>query len=448
MLGEKLRLNFGLSALVLGAALAGTVTQMSGIAIAGSHAESRAMRQAADAARNARKALHANKVAIAIVSAEMAVRLSPRDPSYRTLLGDAYLRAGRFASARDAFADSLALASADGHSALSLALAQTATGDWAAAHKTLDDHASIIPVSDRGLALALAGDPAMAVDVLMNAAREPGADAKTRQNLALSLALAGRWPEAKSVAALDVAPGEVDARIIAWAKFAHPTSASDQVASLLGVTAVEDRGQPLTVALQPAVAAPPVVAEAPVDSFMPGKPDPVTEVAAMPEPVAPVAAVADAEPTAAASAPVRVVFAERRPIVQAIPAAAPRRDPVKAAVAAPRPAIMAAVEPVRAPAKGNFYVQLGAFPNAAVARDGWMSATRRYPVLAGHTPSGMPVAQGGASFYRLSVGGFARPDAIAMCTAYRVAKGNCFVRVGSGDQVAAWVKAPTRLASR
>ncbi|WP_430983686.1 hypothetical protein, partial [Escherichia coli] len=80
-----------------------------------------------------------------------------------------------------------------------LALAQIATGDWAGARKTLDTHAATIPVADRGLAIALAGDPATAVEVLEPAARAPEADAKIRQNFALSLALAGRWREAQTV---------------------------------------------------------------------------------------------------------------------------------------------------------------------------------------------------------------------------------------------------------
>ena len=45
------------------------------------------------------------------------------------------------------------------------------------------------------------------------------------QNLALSLALAGRWQEAKTVVAVDVAPDEVDERIMQWAAFARPQSA-------------------------------------------------------------------------------------------------------------------------------------------------------------------------------------------------------------------------------
>ena len=137
----------------------------------------------------------------------------------------------------------------NGKAALNLSLAQTATGDWAAARKTLDDHARIIPVSDLGLALALAGNPQGAVTLLMEAARAPQADAKVRQNLGLSLALAGNWGAARVAAAADMSPADVDARMQQWLAFAQPRHASDQVASLLGVSAVEDRGQPVALAL-------------------------------------------------------------------------------------------------------------------------------------------------------------------------------------------------------
>ena len=55
-----------------------------------------------------------------------------------------------------------------------------------------------------GLALALAGRAAEAIAVLEAAAREQGADATVRQNLALAHALAGDWTEARTIAAQDV----------------------------------------------------------------------------------------------------------------------------------------------------------------------------------------------------------------------------------------------------
>ncbi len=455
--------TLGLSALIFGGAAIGTTLTQASIAVAGA-LDAKAMKQAAGDAAKAQKALASGKIAQAIGFAESAVHFSPQDASYRALLGSAYLRAGRFASARDAFTDSVTLSPADAQTALNLALAQTATGDWASARKTLDDNAALIPVADRGLALALAGDPATAVELLTEAARGPATDAKTRQNLALALALAGRWPEAKSVAALDVTPAEIDDRILQWAAFAHPKAASDQVASLIGVRAVEDQGQPVALALNAQVA--PQVAPQPqpqmadaIDSYMPGKSgDPVAapvEVASAPVAEAPPVMVAAAAPEFSAR-PV-IVFGARNPVVQALPAnytpakiAASRR---MAAVRVPAPLLAATsgVSPapdMAAPAKGGFFVQLGAFQSAGVARDGWMKATRRYPALAAQQPSGASVRTAAGQFYRLSVGGFARGDAVAMCTSYRAHGGSCFVRANAGDQVARWVQATRQLASR
>ena len=59
----------------------------------------------------------------------------------------------------------------------------------------------------------------------------------------------------------------------------------------------------------------------------------------------------------------------------------------------------------------------------------------------------MSVTTKGKSFYRLSVGGFARGDAVALCLGYRATGGSCFVRAGAGDQVAMWAKG-RELASR
>ncbi|MBX9815712.1 MAG: tetratricopeptide repeat protein, partial [Sphingomonas sp.] len=249
------------SVLMLGA---GAAALVKGTAYAGAPSESEAARAAASFAAKARQAL-AKHDPRAVGWAEAAVKASPRDAGHRALLGQSYLMAGRFASARDALRDALTLAPNDARSALALALAQIAAGDWSGARETLAAHEALIPVADRGLALALAGDPASAVELLSAAARAPGADAKTRQNLALSLALAGNWSQARAVASLDVAPQELDARIAQWAQFARPQGAADQVASLLGVTPVVDAGMPATLALAaPAPEAPAVAATEPV----------------------------------------------------------------------------------------------------------------------------------------------------------------------------------------
>ncbi len=430
----------GLTALLLGGFAAGGVT------FAGDRDGAAIEKQADATFDKASKALSKGDGAQAVSFAEAAVALKPQDATYRMLLGQSYLKAGRFVSAHQAFADVLTLNPGDDRAALNLALAEIAEGQWDAARQTLNDHADGIPARDRGLAIALAGDPAGGVQILMTAARSPDADAKTRQNLALALALSGRWSDAKTLVSVDVAPEEANKRILQWITFAKPTSPSDQVAALLGVVVARDDGQPVTLALNAAVpvavaeATPveiPAVAEAPVETAAVA--DAPLEAAAM--------VAADVPPPTA----VHVVFAARHEVVQALPPRAERRTAVAMirAKGAFKSKVAAVAPPARQPGKGNWYVQLGAFDSAGVAHDAWARATRRYAAFEEFTPNGMAFKASNGDFYRLSVGGFGRADAAAMCRAYRASKGNCFVRVGAGDQIAQWVKPNrTEVASR
>jgi Flp pilus assembly protein TadD len=406
---------FGISmtALLLGGFAAG------GMTVAGGRD---AGKLAIETAGKARKALAKGRGVEAVTLAESAVTLAPQDVGYRLLLAQSYLKAGRFTSAHTAFAELLTLTPSDGKAALNLALAEIAEGEWDGARETLTTYAPIIPAKDRGLAWALAGDPAGGVQILMAAAREPGADARTRQNLALVLALSGQWREAKMVALTDVSESEATRRIMQWADFAKPKNASDQVAALLGVTVAEDPGRPAALALNaPAPAAEPVaLAEA----------APV-EVAPVEAPVE-TAVVAEVPPAPVAP---KIIFAERREVVQPLPERATRlaaRGPYKTRVSMDVPA--------KAPSVGGWYVQLGAYDSVGVARDAWGRATRRYAALAEHVPAGAAFKGRRGNFYRLAVGGFARRDAVELCRGYRAKGGACFVRQSAGDQTAAWVK--------
>lgn len=409
-------LSFVGSALVMGGTMVGCAAGQTHLAAAGSRAQARTIGQAETAAANATAALRRGRPAEAVTFAETAASLRPQDGTYRALLGRAYLAGGRFASARQALADALALDPGQSGVALSLALAETACGDVAAARQTLADHAAGIAAADRGLALALAGDTAGGVEVLQAAARAPDANAKVRQNYALALALAGRWPEARSAATIDLPPADADRRIAQWATFARPVGPADQVAALLGVTPVADGGQPATLALvAPANAA---VEAAPVEA-VPAEAAPV-EIA-MPETPAP--ASVQVEAAAPAPPPAAVVFGPRREVVQSSPVAIP------------------------AAARGGFVVQLGAYRTTAAARDAWRGAQRKYALLDGRTPSSVALARARGSVYRLSVGGFARAEATELCGKLRAAGGACFVRAGAGDRTASWVR-PVALAAR
>jgi Flp pilus assembly protein TadD len=454
----------GLSALALCAVMGGIYE---GAAIAGDRSSEAEARMASVDAAKSLKAIGKRDSDKAVRYAELAVGLSPRSAEYRALLGQAYMLAGRFGSARSALSDALTLSPGDGKIALNLALAQVAEGDWAGARATLDSNSGSIPIADRGLALALAGDPVNAVELLLPVARQPGADAKLRQNLALSLAMAGRWQDAKVVAGMDLSPAETDKRIVQWAAFARPAAKADQVAALLGVTPAADPGQPVALALNattapgvldtfmPKAPAPAAVASAASDA---GAPVPVAMPVAAPAPQAAPAVVAPVASVTPGTAPApqvsSVVFAPRAEIVQPLPVkqAVGARSPIAKPVAVKavkasfvQPVVAAKTTPGASTVsvgagigKGNFYVQLGAYDNAGVARDGWARASRAYSGFAGHAPQGMSVKVAGKNFYRLSVGGFDRAGAAKVCKAYRAKGGNCFVRASAGDAAVNW----------
>jgi Flp pilus assembly protein TadD len=440
----RLILTFGMSALMLGGSMVGCTGTSGRIAAASDRSEALTAKQASRSADKAARALAKRDALAAIGFAERAVELAPRDAGYRMLLGQSYLQAGRFTSARDTFADVLHLHPANGKAALNLALTQIATGEWSAAQATLQANTAIVPVGDLGLATALAGNPAEAIAMLNAAARAPGATAKVRQNLALSYALAGQWNMARVAASADMSPADVDARMEQWAAFAQPKASYDQVASLLGVTPVADSGRPVALALNavvpvtPAQEAPALVAAA----------DPAPAI----EPVVGEASVETVETPQAQFA--KVVFGPRKDVVQPLPTMliGAQAGPTKLALRSESGRVVqmvpAAKPFVRERATGDWYVQIGAFSNAAVARSGWSHATRRFAALSGHQPTGTTVAARQGSLYRLSVGGFTRAEANRMCRAYQAQGGACFVRREAGDRMAQWLKAPIQMASR
>ena len=375
----RLVLTFGLSALVLGGSVVGCTGGSGRIAAASDRNDRIVARTAERHADGAARALAKRDPATAIERAEAAVALAPRNADYRLVLGQAYQQAGRFASARDTFAEVLELTPGNGKAALSLALAQIATGDWSAAQATLARNAAIIPVGDLGLATALAG----------------------------------QWAMARVAAAADMSPADVDARLEQWAAFAQPRAASDQVASLLGVTAGADGGRPVALALN-----------APVP-VMPAQEAPVRTAAV--------------ETPAPASPFTRVVFAPPQEVAQPLPTM------LRAAVAPVRQAVALKVP---AAVAGDWYVQIGAYSNVAVAKSGWTEATRRFAALTGQRPTGTMVAAAQGSLYRVSVGGFSRAEADRLCGRYRAEGGACFVRREAGDRIAQWLRAPVQVAAR
>ena len=185
----------------------------------------------------------------AVRLAERAVLASPRDAARRARLGSAYLKAGRFASATEAFDDALELGEESVATVLGLALAEIARGHDQAALGLLNDWRDVIPATDLGLALALAGEAPRGVAVLTDAIRGGDRTARVRQNLAFAFALAGYWREARLMMVQDVPADQVPARIREWAQLGTAEARQARVARLLDVPLTADLGQPAALAL-------------------------------------------------------------------------------------------------------------------------------------------------------------------------------------------------------
>jgi Flp pilus assembly protein TadD len=398
-------------------------------------------------ATRAQGAILAGDNASAISFGERAVEASPNDVGFRTLLGNIYFASGRFASAESAYRDSLSLNSNQPTIVLKLALVEIAQGKNDKALTLLEAARGALDAADHGLALALAGQPNEAIAMLEPAARQPGADSRVRQNLALAYAFAGDWTAARTVASQDVPADQLDARIQQWMLLAKPAKASDQVAALIGVTPAVDPGQPVRLALkgtdermaqlvpitQPTAEAAPEMAA--VEAPQPA-PQPVEAAAAAPQPE-PTPAPYYVPAAAPAPAPVAVVqLAPAKPVARA-----PRAAPVsQVSTSTPRPAFRRASLPL---AKSiNTVVQLAAYDSRAYVADGWSRMARRYASLRGYSPVVAQFNSPKGLVYRLSVKGFATPsEAKDLCQSLKRAGGACFVRSVAGD-------APVRIASR
>ncbi|WP_088184619.1 SPOR domain-containing protein [Sphingobium sp. Z007] len=383
----------------------------------------------------AEKALADRDGAKAVEAAEAAVQLAPQNPAYRQILGRAYVLAGRFASAETALSDAMTLGNSDASTIVSLALVQVAQGRGDAARSLLVANAGTVPAGDYGLAMAMAGDPSEGVRILSEAIHDPSATVRTRQNLAYAYALAGRWKDARMIVGMDMAPLAANKRISDWAQIAEPSLAPMRVAALMGVTINgTDAGQPVALALAPA-AAPVDMAQAapdvaPLPDPQPEAPVQVADAAPAPQPVVEAAPVIKAE-----RAPVRV--AARDFIVEDRNAkpVQPRGHTAKAqpAVVAPIARVQQAafIKPV-ANGASNWVVQLGAYDNAAIAKEKWMSMAGRSSTLAAFPVLTSQATVKGKPYYRLAISGFgSRADAMTACRTIRAKSGQCFAREGA-----------------
>jgi len=416
-------------------------------------------------ARKAEKAVAKGKLEKALKYSEAAVEANLQNRDYRALLARIYMAQGRFRSAERTYMDVMDLGQVDPRTVISLALTRIAQGKVDSAVSLVEANRSIIPASDYGLTLALAGKSGRAVEILSEAIRDNNATARTRQNLALAYALNGRWREARIMAVQDMPQDRVNERITEWAQYARPGAYETRVAGLLKVTPQSDYGQPVRLALVKtpvglasadvkeadveevavAVAAVPqelpAVGPAPV-SLAKGFDAPAEEnvkVAMAPQPVTiiPVAIPAPVNlapvnlvPAAPASAPAPLIKA---PVGPAKSAVAAKKVPKAAVALAPVKLALANVAPKRSATRssvsGTHVVQVGAFSSTASAKRAWQKLTNRHSVLTGFSTASSTVKVNGKTLIRLAAAGFGnKQSAVAVCNSIKANGGSCIVR--------------------
>lgn len=392
-------------------------------------------------ASSAQSALAKGTTTAAIDNAEKAVLADPRNAAYRVLLGNAYLKAGRFESARQAYDESMELGEDTSRTALSLALADIALGRHAEAIDTLNSYRDSIAASDYGLAVALAGQPQQGALVLAQALRGGENTAKVRQNLALAYALSGQWREARAMAAQDVPADQLGDRMEQWALMGYSERTRDRVANLLGVPLRGDSGQPQALALANFPASKQMAAEAATRA------EPAAAAPALAE-----AAVKELPATeTAAPAPWLADSSSQSQQTQLALIDVPASQPYARPAAAPARKVAAAAKPVAAPAKaGTHLVQLGSFSTPEGARRAWRHYTARNPSLKGFSNVTTQVSVNGKQFWRVQAAGFGGyASASSMCGSVKARGGACLVmRGGAPAQPGQQRPADTRMAKR
>lgn len=422
-------------------------------------------------ASKAEAALAKGNYSTAVEHAEAAVRADPRNAHFRTTLGSAYLESGRFASAATTFDDAMKLGDTSPRTALSLALTLAGAGRGEEAVAVLRDWEGEIAPSDLGLAYSLAGQPERGIHVLSNAVRNGENTAKTRQNLAYSYALAGRWREARLMAEQDIGNEKVGDRMAEWAASIHPDAYRVRVAMLLQVVPdVQDAGQPVELALanfpsaeqlaseaaaaQPAVVQPAATPAAPKVALndAPQTSYELPPIGDAPEPAFSAPAykapnpqrVNDFQAAFPASGVSKVAldtqsFAKPAPKAAARPA--PKAAPAKAASAKGASRIVMASE-------GTHLVQLGSFTSEQAARRAWNIYVKRYPELAAHEMVLNQAMVNGKIYWRVAAGGYSATSSRSMCGKIGKAGGEGCIAYAQDRPLPGTVQNERRLASR
>jgi Flp pilus assembly protein TadD len=412
-------------------------------------------------ASRAEAALAKGKTQNAIEHAEAAVLAEPHNATYRAVLGSAYLDAGRFASAAATFDDAMKLGDNSTRTALSLALALDGEGKYQQASALLRDWESQIAPTDLGLAYALSGEPGRGIQVLSNAIRGGENTAKARQNLAYAYALAGRWKEARLMAAQDVPANLVGSRMEEWSRMAQAQAWQTRVAALIGAPAgVADAGQPVQLALVNNPSVEQLATEAAAYAA------PKTELAANDVPAPQPAASRELAPLDEATPQVAVASYQAPKTVEAdnfqaafatiAPSPAPvnqdtrrfvSQPVVQAAAVRQGTAARAAKAVAVKQSAGTHLVQLGSFASEQGARRAWGIYAKRYPELANHQMVISEAVVSGKHYWRVSAAGYGVATSQAMCGRVKSSGQGCFA-YAEGRPLPGAIDAGTRLALR
>jgi Flp pilus assembly protein TadD len=411
-------------------------------------------------ASRAQAALAKGKAQNAVEHAEAAVLAEPRNAAYRAMLGTAYLDAGRFASAAASFDDAMKLGDNSARNALSLALALDGQAKYEEATALLRDWEGQIAAADLGLAYALSGQPGQGIQVLSNAIRAGDNTPKMRQNLAYAFALAGRWKEARLMAAQDVPANLVGSRMEEWSQMATPQAWQTRVAALIGAPAgVPDAGQPAQLALANNPAIEQLASEAAATVAVNDTP----VVAPQPEAARELPPVAAAAPQVAVASQPAPKAAETENFQAAFATLSPSSDPVAQGLQDARrflsqPVVQstvsrqsAAPRATRAVAAkqsvGTHLIQLGSFASEQGARRAWGIYAKRFPELSAHQMVISQAVVGGKHYWRVSAAGFGVASSKAMCGRVKGSGQGCFA-YAQGRPLPGAIDNGTRLALR
>ena len=143
--------------------------------------------------------------------ASQALTLYPKDPGLLLVAGQAFVENAQGANALDFLRSATMIDPTNWHAYLAMGVAYDQWGKPLQARAAFNRALALQPgnpgiLSNLGLNYASEGDPAMAERYLRQAVSQPGAPVQARQNLALVLALQGRFEEANAMASEDLPP--------------------------------------------------------------------------------------------------------------------------------------------------------------------------------------------------------------------------------------------------